>query len=38
VARWCGFDSGGSAEFEEHYLRTTRRCRQVYERLFYETS
>jgi len=38
VARWCGFDSGGSAEFEEHYLRTTRRCRQVYERLFYEAS
>ncbi|PRZ15248.1 bifunctional [glutamine synthetase] adenylyltransferase/[glutamine synthetase]-adenylyl-L-tyrosine phosphorylase [Nesterenkonia sandarakina] len=36
VARWCGFPSGGSAEFEDHYLRTTRRCRQVYERLFYD--
>ncbi|MBE1513659.1 bifunctional [glutamine synthetase] adenylyltransferase/[glutamine synthetase]-adenylyl-L-tyrosine phosphorylase [Nesterenkonia halotolerans] len=36
VARWCGFEAGGSAEFEEHYLRTTRRCRQVYERLFYD--
>ncbi|GAA3053638.1 MULTISPECIES: bifunctional [glutamine synthetase] adenylyltransferase/[glutamine synthetase]-adenylyl-L-tyrosine phosphorylase [Actinomycetes] len=36
VARWCGFDAGSAAAFEEHYLRTTRRCRQVYERLFYE--
>ncbi|GAA1186926.1 bifunctional [glutamine synthetase] adenylyltransferase/[glutamine synthetase]-adenylyl-L-tyrosine phosphorylase [Nesterenkonia xinjiangensis] len=35
VARWCGFDAGSAAAFEEHYLRTTRRCRQVYERLFY---
>ncbi|MDO5493385.1 MAG: bifunctional [glutamine synthetase] adenylyltransferase/[glutamine synthetase]-adenylyl-L-tyrosine phosphorylase [Nesterenkonia sp.] len=35
VARWCGFGAGGAATFEEHYLRTTRRCRQVYERLFY---
>ena len=36
VARWCGFDAGSAAAFEEHYLRTTRRCRQVYERLFYD--
>ncbi|GAB3178800.1 bifunctional [glutamine synthetase] adenylyltransferase/[glutamine synthetase]-adenylyl-L-tyrosine phosphorylase [Nesterenkonia halophila] len=35
VARWCGFEAGEAAAFEEHYLRTTRRCRQVYERLFY---
>ncbi|GAB3189701.1 bifunctional [glutamine synthetase] adenylyltransferase/[glutamine synthetase]-adenylyl-L-tyrosine phosphorylase [Nesterenkonia suensis] len=36
VARWCGFEAGSAAAFEEHYLRTTRRCRQVYERLFYD--
>ncbi|WP_022872469.1 bifunctional [glutamine synthetase] adenylyltransferase/[glutamine synthetase]-adenylyl-L-tyrosine phosphorylase [Nesterenkonia alba] len=36
VSRWCGFGPGQASEFEEHYLRTTRRARQVYERLFYE--
>lgn len=35
IARWCGFGAGGASAFEEHYLRTTRRSRQVYERLFY---
>ncbi len=36
VARWCGFDPGHASEFEEHYLRTTRRARGVFERRFYE--
>ncbi len=36
IGRWCGFEPGSTSGFEEHYLRTTRRCRQVFERLFYE--
>ncbi|NLS08696.1 bifunctional [glutamine synthetase] adenylyltransferase/[glutamine synthetase]-adenylyl-L-tyrosine phosphorylase [Nesterenkonia sp. MY13] len=36
VSRWCGFDSGQAAAFEEHYLRTTRHARQVYEEHFYQ--
>ncbi|GAA1805181.1 bifunctional [glutamine synthetase] adenylyltransferase/[glutamine synthetase]-adenylyl-L-tyrosine phosphorylase [Nesterenkonia flava] len=35
VSRWCGFPPGSARDFEEHYLRTTRRARQVFERLFY---
>ena len=35
VARMFGFDPGSSREFEELYLRTTRRCRVVVERVFY---
>ncbi|TLP79457.1 bifunctional [glutamine synthetase] adenylyltransferase/[glutamine synthetase]-adenylyl-L-tyrosine phosphorylase [Nesterenkonia sphaerica] len=35
VSRWCGFGPGCSAEFEDHYLRTTRRARQVFEQHFY---
>lgn len=37
IARWCGFEPGSTSAFEEHYLRTTRRSRQVFERLFYES-
>lgn len=36
VSRWCGFDKGQASAFEDFYLRTTRRARQVFERLFYE--
>lgn len=36
IARWCGFEPGSISAFEEHYLRTTRRSRQVFERLFYD--
>ncbi len=36
VARWCGFDPGHASDFEEHYLRTTRRARGIFERRFYE--
>ncbi|GFZ80922.1 bifunctional [glutamine synthetase] adenylyltransferase/[glutamine synthetase]-adenylyl-L-tyrosine phosphorylase [Nesterenkonia alkaliphila] len=36
VSRWCGFAPGQAAAFEEHYLRTTRRARQVYEQHFYQ--
>nr|WP_205709403.1 bifunctional [glutamine synthetase] adenylyltransferase/[glutamine synthetase]-adenylyl-L-tyrosine phosphorylase [Kineococcus siccus] len=35
LARLFGFDPGSSAEFEELYLRTTRRARGVVERVFY---
>ncbi|NAZ85805.1 bifunctional [glutamine synthetase] adenylyltransferase/[glutamine synthetase]-adenylyl-L-tyrosine phosphorylase, partial [Kineococcus indalonis] len=35
VARLFGFEPGSAAEFEELYLRTTRRCRGVVERVFY---
>ena len=38
IGRWCGFEPGSTSAFEEHYLRTTRRARQVFERLFYETA
>lgn len=38
IARWCGFEPGSAGAFEEHYLRTTRRARQVFERVFYEDS
>lgn len=36
ISRWCGFEDGHAGDFEEHYLRTTRRARQVFEELFYE--
>lgn len=36
IGRWCGFEPGSTSAFEEHYLRTTRRSRQVFERLFYD--
>ncbi|WP_147107056.1 bifunctional [glutamine synthetase] adenylyltransferase/[glutamine synthetase]-adenylyl-L-tyrosine phosphorylase [Nesterenkonia populi] len=36
VSRWCGFGASRAGEFEEHYLRTTRRARSVFERLFYD--
>ncbi|WP_300343211.1 bifunctional [glutamine synthetase] adenylyltransferase/[glutamine synthetase]-adenylyl-L-tyrosine phosphorylase [Nesterenkonia sp.] len=36
VSRWCGFEAGSASTFEEHYLRTTRRARQVFERLFFD--
>ncbi|WP_120004906.1 bifunctional [glutamine synthetase] adenylyltransferase/[glutamine synthetase]-adenylyl-L-tyrosine phosphorylase [Nesterenkonia muleiensis] len=35
VSRWCGFAPGRAAAFEDHYLRTTRRARQVFEQHFY---
>lgn len=35
VARWCGYEPGSAAEFEEDYLSTTRRARAVFERLYY---
>lgn len=35
VSRWCGFGAGHATAFEEHYLRTTRHSRQVFERLFF---
>ena len=35
VARWCGYEPGNAAAFEEHYLGLTRRARAVFERLFY---
>ncbi|ALE05486.1 glutamine-synthetase [Arthrobacter sp. ERGS1:01] len=35
VARWCGYEPGHAARFEEDYLGLTRRCRAVFERLFY---
>lgn len=35
VARWCGYEPGNAAEFEEYYLSLTRRARAVFERLFY---
>ncbi|MFI7483079.1 bifunctional [glutamine synthetase] adenylyltransferase/[glutamine synthetase]-adenylyl-L-tyrosine phosphorylase [Kocuria sp. M1R5S2] len=35
VARWCGYPHGGAGTLEEDYLRTTRKARAVFERLFY---
>ncbi|POH72823.1 bifunctional [glutamine synthetase] adenylyltransferase/[glutamine synthetase]-adenylyl-L-tyrosine phosphorylase [Arthrobacter glacialis] len=35
VARWCGYEPGHAAAFEEEYLGLTRRARAVFERLFY---
>lgn len=35
VARWCGYEPGHAAAFEEDYLSLTRRARAVFERLFY---
>ncbi|MHA7306452.1 bifunctional [glutamine synthetase] adenylyltransferase/[glutamine synthetase]-adenylyl-L-tyrosine phosphorylase [Arthrobacter sp. TMN-49] len=35
VARWCGYEPGHAAAFEEDYLGLTRRTRAVFERLFY---
>lgn len=35
VARWCGYDPGQAAAFEEDYLGLTRRARAVFERLYY---
>ncbi|NDK30552.1 bifunctional [glutamine synthetase] adenylyltransferase/[glutamine synthetase]-adenylyl-L-tyrosine phosphorylase [Nesterenkonia haasae] len=38
VSRWCGFEPGHAAEFEDYYLRTTRRARQVFEHHFYTSA
>ncbi|WP_207344219.1 bifunctional [glutamine synthetase] adenylyltransferase/[glutamine synthetase]-adenylyl-L-tyrosine phosphorylase [Arthrobacter sp. E3] len=35
VARWCGYEPGQAATFEEDYLSLTRRARGVFEHLFY---
>ena len=35
VARWCGYEPGQAAAFEEDYLGLTRRARAVFEKLFY---
>ncbi|MDP5226183.1 MULTISPECIES: bifunctional [glutamine synthetase] adenylyltransferase/[glutamine synthetase]-adenylyl-L-tyrosine phosphorylase [Arthrobacter] len=35
VSRWCGHPAEHAADFEEHYLRLTRRARSVFEREFY---
>ncbi|MFJ3958587.1 bifunctional [glutamine synthetase] adenylyltransferase/[glutamine synthetase]-adenylyl-L-tyrosine phosphorylase [Arthrobacter sp. NPDC090010] len=35
VSRWCGHPASHAADFEEHYLRLTRRARAVFEREFY---
>ena len=35
VARWCGYPHGCAGRLEEDYLRTTRKARAVFERLFY---
>ncbi|MGG5172947.1 bifunctional [glutamine synthetase] adenylyltransferase/[glutamine synthetase]-adenylyl-L-tyrosine phosphorylase [Pseudarthrobacter sp. J1738] len=35
VSRWCGYTAGHAADFEEDYLRLTRRSRAAFERLFY---
>lgn len=35
VARWCGYEPGQAAQFEDDYLGLTRRARAVFERLFY---
>ncbi|MFI7579951.1 bifunctional [glutamine synthetase] adenylyltransferase/[glutamine synthetase]-adenylyl-L-tyrosine phosphorylase [Kocuria sp. M1N1S27] len=35
VARWCGYPHGGAGRLEEDYLRTTRKARAVFERIFY---
>jgi glutamate-ammonia-ligase adenylyltransferase len=35
VARWCGYDAGHTAAFEDDYLRLTRRARGVFEKHFY---
>ncbi|UVJ41076.1 bifunctional [glutamine synthetase] adenylyltransferase/[glutamine synthetase]-adenylyl-L-tyrosine phosphorylase [Arthrobacter sp. CJ23] len=35
VARWCGYAPGVAAEFEEDYLRLSRRARGVFEKQFY---
>lgn len=35
VARWCGYEPGNAATFEDDYLSLTRRTRAVFERLYY---
>ncbi|MGO4383936.1 bifunctional [glutamine synthetase] adenylyltransferase/[glutamine synthetase]-adenylyl-L-tyrosine phosphorylase [Specibacter sp. RAF43] len=35
VARWCGYEPGHAALFEEDYLGLTRRARAIFDRLFY---
>lgn len=35
IARWCGYAPGSARELEDDYLRATRQCRNVFERLFY---
>ncbi|PSS44079.1 bifunctional glutamine-synthetase adenylyltransferase/deadenyltransferase [Arthrobacter woluwensis] len=35
VSRWCGHPASHAAEFEEQYLRLTRRARAVFDREFY---
>ncbi|MBO1268483.1 bifunctional [glutamine synthetase] adenylyltransferase/[glutamine synthetase]-adenylyl-L-tyrosine phosphorylase [Arthrobacter cavernae] len=37
VARWCGYTPGIAAQFEEDYLRLSRRARAVFEKQFYGT-
>ncbi|WP_104092395.1 bifunctional [glutamine synthetase] adenylyltransferase/[glutamine synthetase]-adenylyl-L-tyrosine phosphorylase [Arthrobacter sp. GMC3] len=35
VARWCGYEPGHAAAFEDDYLGLTRRARAVFEKHFY---
>ena len=35
VARWCGYAPGAAGQFEEDYLRLSRRARAVFENEFY---
>lgn len=35
VARWCGYEPGMAASFEEDYLRLSRQARAVFEKVFY---
>jgi glutamate-ammonia-ligase adenylyltransferase len=35
VARWCGYAPGTAGQFEEDYLRLSRRARAVFEKEFY---
>ncbi|MDQ0617942.1 bifunctional [glutamine synthetase] adenylyltransferase/[glutamine synthetase]-adenylyl-L-tyrosine phosphorylase [Arthrobacter globiformis] len=35
VARWCSYEEGMAAAFEEDYLRVSRRARAVFEKVFY---
>lgn len=35
AARWCGYAPGNAGQFEEDYLRLSRRARGVFERRFY---
>ena len=35
AARWCGYAPGNAGQFEEDYLRLSRRARGVFEKVFY---